>query len=262
MSLKLRTIFIFYLIFLSGVLSYDVINKYGSKKTDSSTNSIFLDVSGFNVDEKIYITVTIYYDCSYSFLHYKFYEKPEDYDPLDHLTRIDSSSSSYETVAGNYKEKINFEFKKSSSEYKYLFMQSDCDPPLNFENTKDDGDDSKIIIIVVCAIVGVTLLIIIIVCTYRRCKRRYAAVPYPMAPVYGVSPYAAQPMGMGMMQPVMNVQPYGINAVNPNYPQIPNVKQKYSQTYNNQSSKYDLVNRNPPGSDLRLNQETKIEKPK
>ena len=106
------------------------------------------------------------------------------------------------------------------------------------------------------------LLIIIIVCTYRRCKRRYAAVPYPMAPVYGVSPYSAQPMGMGMMQPVMNVQTYGVNAINPNYPQIPNVKQKYSQTYNNQSSKYDLINRNPPGSDLRLNQETKIEKPK
>ena len=29
-------------------------------------------------------------------------------------------------------------------------MQSDCDPPLNFENTKDDGDDTIIIVIVVC----------------------------------------------------------------------------------------------------------------
>ena len=260
MSLKLRTIFILYLMLLSGVLSYDVINKYGSKKTD--VNSVFLDVSGFNVDEKIYITLTVYQKCSSSILKYKFYKNTEDYVSGDSLSSTYSSSTTYDSLSSDYKEKYYFEFEKSSSDYKYLFMQSDCDPPLNFENTKDDGDDSMIIIIVVCAIVGVTLLIIIIVCTYRRCKRRYAAVPYPMAPVYGVSPYAAQPMGMGMMQPVMNVQPYGVNAVNPNYPQIPNVKQKYSQTYNNQSSKYDLMNRNPPGSDLRLNQETKIEKPK
>ncbi len=260
MSLKLRTIFILYLMLLSGVLSYDVINKYGSKKTD--VNSVFLDVSGFNVDEKIYITLTVYQKCSSSILKYKFYKNTEDYNSIDSLSSTYSSSTTYDSLSSDYKEKYYFEFEKSSSDYKYLFMQSDCSPPLNFENTKKDGDDSMIIVIVVCAIVGVTLLIIIIVCTYRRCKRRYAAVPYPMAPVYGVSPYSAQPMGMGMMQPVMNVQPYGVNTVNPNYPQIPNVKQKYSQTYNNQSSKYDLINRNPPGSDLRLNQETKIEKPK
>ena len=257
MSLKLITIFISYLMLLSGVVSTEIINKYGSKKTD--VNSVFLDVSGFNVDEKIYITLTVYQKCSSSILKYKFYKNTEDYASGDSLSSTYSSSTTYDSLSSDYKEKYYFEFEKSSSDYKYLFMQSDCDPPLNFENTKDDGDDSKIIIIVVCAIVGVTLLIIIIVCTYRRCKRRYAAVPYPMAPVYGVSPYAAQPvMGMGMMQPVMNVQPYGANV---NYPQIPNVKQKYSQTYNNQSSKYNLMNRNPPGSDLRLNQETKIEKP-
>ena len=243
---------------LTGVISYDVINKYGSKKIES-TNSVFLDISGFNVDEKIYITLTIYYDCSYPFLLYKFYKNPEDYRPEDHLSQIDSSSSSYETVAGNYKEKLNFKFKKSSNEYKYLFMQSSCEPPLNFENTKDEGNNTTIIVAVVCSIVGFILIIIIIVCICRRCKRRYGAVPYPVAPVYGVSPYAAQPvMGMGMMQPVMNVQPYGANV---NYPQNLNVNQKYSKTYNNQSSKYNLVNLNPPGSDLRLNQETKIEKP-
>ena len=84
MSLKLRTIFILYLMLLSGVLSYDVINKYGSKKTD--VNSVFLDVSGFNVDEKIYITLTVYQKCSSSILKYKFYKNTEDYVSGDSLS--------------------------------------------------------------------------------------------------------------------------------------------------------------------------------
>ena len=65
-------------------------------------------------------------------------------------------------------------------------------------------------------------------------------------------------MGVGMMQPVANVQPYGLN---PNYIPNQNIQQHYSQTYNNQSVKYNLVNPPQPASDLRLNQDIKIEKP-
>ena len=67
-----------------------------------------------------------------------------------------------------------------------------------------------------------------------------------------------------MVQPVMNVQPYGVNAnYNSNY--IPNVNQNYNQNYNpvinNQNVQYNSATPVQPGSDVRINQDLKYEKP-
>ena len=262
MSLKLRTIFILYSIFLSGAVSIDVIKKYGSKKIN--VQSVYLEVSGFGVDEIIYITLTVYNSgCSNSNLQYKFYKDTSSSNPeSDSLDSVYTSSTTYGSISGDFKEKYFYQIKKSSKEYNYLFMKSNCPTPLKFENTKEDGDETKTIIIaVVCTVFGLVIIITIIICCCRRCRRArvYGTVPYPVAPVYGISPYAAQPvMGVGMMQPVANVQPYGLN---PNYIPNQNIQQHYSQTYNNQSVKYNLVNPPQPASDLRLNQDIKIEKP-
>ena len=264
MSLKFRIIFSLFFMLLNGVASVNVIKKYGSKKLDSD-NSLFLEVSGFGVDETIYITLTVYQNScsSNSKLYYKFCENTDDDNPPPNsLDSVYTSSTTYGSISGDFKEKYFYQIKKSSKEYNYLFMKSNCPTPLKFENTKEDGDETKTIIIaVVCTVFGLVIIITIIICCCRRCRRArvYGTVPYPVAPVYGISPYAAQPvMGVGMMQPVANVQPYGLN---PNYIPNQNIQQHYSQTYNNQSVKYNLVNPPQPASDLRLNQDIKIEKP-
>ena len=69
-----------------------------------------------------------------------------------------------------------------------------------------------------------------------------------------------------MVQPVMNVQPYGVNANYANY--NPNVNQNvnnqnYNQVNNNQDVQYNSETPAPvqPGSDVRINQDIKYEKP-
>ena len=73
-----------------------------------------------------------------------------------------------------------------------------------------------------------------------------------------------------MVQPVMNVQPYGVNANYANYnPNVnlnvnPNVNnQNYNQVNNNQDVQYYSTTPAPvqPGSDVRINQDIKYEKP-
>ena len=69
-----------------------------------------------------------------------------------------------------------------------------------------------------------------------------------------------------MVQPVMNVQPYGVNANYANYnPNVnPNVNnQNYNQVNNIQDVQYNSATPAPvqPGSDVRINQDIKYEKP-
>jgi len=259
MSLKLRIILLVYFMLFSGVISFDIMSKYGSKKTNN--NFIFLEVHDFKVEEKIYIKLTVYESCSYPYLYYNFYKDTNDFIVDDEsLSTAYSSSTTYIQTPGSYKEKYYFEIKKTSSEYNYLFLGSSCKPPLEFENTKH-GDSTTIIIAVVCSVVGLTIIITIIVCCIKRCRRAriMGAIPQQVPPVYGANPYPAQPvMGIGMAPPVANVQPY---AFNPNYVYNPNVIPNYNQTFNYQNIQTNTAAPIQQPSEIIINQDKKEEKP-
>ena len=259
MSLKLQFILVLNLLFAGGVVSIEVMSKYSSKTVYS--NSIFLDISGFDIEETIYISVSTDYPCYYNNLHYKFYIKTEDYRTSDFLSSVSYSSSFTKST----KETYNYRIENENDGCKYLYMESDCSPPLTFENTEKDSTTTIIIIVVVVFVVFIVVLIIIIVCCCKRCKRAsvYGTVPYPVAPitpVYGVTPYVSQPVvGVGMvqpMQPVMSVQPYGVNG---GYNQ--NMNQNYNTNINNINTPYNSAAPGVPGSDTRINQEIRYEKP-
>ena len=260
MSLKLPIILLIYFMFFSGVISVDILSKYGSKNTNK--NFIYLEVHDFKVDEKIYIELTVYESCSYPYLYYKFYKDIDNYIvDDDSFSTAYSSSTTYIQTPGSYKEKYYFEIKKSSSEYNYLFMVSACHPPLNFENTKHGDSTTTIIIAVVCSVVGLTIIITIIVCCIRRCRRAriIGAFPHPVLPVNGVNPYPAQPVTcVGMAPPVANAQPY---AFNPNYVYNPNVNPNYNQTFNYQNIQSNTAAPIQQPSEIIINQDKKDEKP-
>ena len=269
MSLKFRIIFVLNILIMNVISSIDVMSKYGTKY--SSTGEVFLDVSGFNSGDKIYITVKTYHTCFDTDLYYKFYESTNDHLSTDHLSSTYYTSSSYY----NNEEKYNYDIKKPGSQYKYLFLESGCRPPITFENTEDDGGNSTVVIIVavICSLIALAIIITIIVYCCRRCKRAaYNRVPIPVTPAYGVSPYGVQPVvGVGMVQPVTTVQPYGVNVnyipnqnVNQNYNPTynnQNLNQNYTPNYNNENVQYNSAAPVQQGSEVRINPDVRYEKP-
>lgn len=268
MSSISKTIFVLSFLFMSSVLSIDVMSKYGSKR--SSSGKIYLDLSDFGDGETIYISTTTYHACYNTFLYYKFCEMLSNIGPTSGLSYVSSTSSSYTDTYSSYEEEYNYELEKQSGGYRYLYLQSDCTPPIYFENTEEGDSTVAIILAVVFSVIAIAIIITIIVCCCRRCKRArvYGTVPYPVTPVtpvYGVSPYPAQPViSVGSVQPIMNMhavqpmQPYGAN---PNYTPSPNVNQNYNQVNNNPDVQYNSAAPVPPGSDVRINQDVRYEKP-
>jgi len=143
MSLKFRIIFILNILLMNAVLSFDVMDKYGRKY--SSTGEVFLDISGFNSGDKIYITAKTIYICTFTNLHYKFCESTSDDISPDSLFYTYYTSYSTKDTYSSYEEKYNYEIKKAGNEYKYLYLKSRCYPPITFENTEDDGSNSTLL---------------------------------------------------------------------------------------------------------------------
>ena len=181
--------------------SVEIIPKYGKKTTYNSY--IYLDVSGFDTGDKIYISITT---TSYanSRLDYAFCQNTDTSCTSSTLRSVYESSSST-TDAYYYEETFNYKIKKDTSA-NYLYMKYNFPPPVTIENTEDDVSIAIIIIAVVCSVVFLAIIIVIIICCCRRCHRArtYGTVPYPITTGYGVSPYAVQPV----VQPVVTVQPY------------------------------------------------------
>ena len=111
MSINLRTIFILNLLFMSSILSIETLNKYGS--TSSLSGTIYLDVSGFDDGETIYISTTVYYNCHNELLYYRFYESNSNTAPSA-TTPVSWKSSSYTETYNSYEEKFNYEIQKQS----------------------------------------------------------------------------------------------------------------------------------------------------
>lgn len=266
MKYKYAFLLLFSSFLIKTVISIDVIPKYGKKTTYDS--SIFLDVSGFNKDEKIYISITTdnyyynnhYYGSSYS-LRYAFYERNTGGNFIATSSVSYSSSSSV-----NSRDTYNYRIKKTSDNAKYLYLQYDgFHLPVTIENTENDATTTLIIVVVIVSVIFVAVIIVIIVCCCRR--RRAAAmtpVVYPSTSAYGLSPYGVQPV-VPVMQPVVqpvvqqvaSVQPYGTG-----YPQ-------QNPNYNNYNYKpdpnvqYGQIPQNQPESDYRINNNNNIkyEKP-
>ena len=181
--------------------SVEIIPKYGKKTTYNSY--IYLDVSGFDTGDKIYISITT---TSYanSRLDYAFCQNTGASCSSSTLRSVYESSSST-TDAYYYEETFNYKIKKDTSA-NYLYMKYNFPPPVTVENTEDDVSIAIIIIAVVCSVVFLAIIIVLIICCCRRCHRArtYGTVPYPITTGYGVSPYAVQPV----VQPVVTVQPY------------------------------------------------------
>ena len=215
-----------------------IIPKYGKRKIYNYQNA-FLDVSGFDSGEKIYISITTSsYSHSYSTrLGYAFYINTNGFSFSPTNTIYESSSTST-----NAEETYNYKIKKDSSNFNYLYLSSSLNYPITIENTEDDASTTVIIIVVVVSVVVVVATIIIIICCCRRCRaRRYATVPYPSTVGYGVSAFGMQPV-IPVAQPV--VQPVGV-----------------AQPYYNPSPQYNQVSPAPIGSDVRVNQVSNYEKP-
>ena len=215
-----------------------IIPKYGKKKIYEHQNA-FLDVSGFDSGEKIYISITTSsYSHSYNTrLGYAFYINTNGISFSPTNTIYESSSTST-----NAEETYNYKIKKDSSNFNYLYLSSSLNYPITIENTEDDASTTVIIIVVVVSVVVIVATIIIIICCCRRCRaRRYATVPYPSTVGYGVSAFGMQPV-IPVAQPV--VQPVGV-----------------AQPYYNPSPQYNQVSPAPIGSDVRVNQISNYEKP-
>ena len=181
--------------------SVEIIPKYGKKTTYN--RYIYLDVSGFDTGDKIYISITT---TSYanSRLDYAFCQNTGASCSSSTLRSVYESSSST-TDAYYYEETFNYKIKKDISA-NYLYMKYYFYPPVTIENTEDDVSIAIIIIAVVCSVVFLAIIIVLIICCCRRCHRArtYGTVPYPITTGYGVSPYVVQPV----VQPVVSVQPY------------------------------------------------------
>ena len=223
---------------LSSITENVIIPKYGKKKIYDYQNA-FLDVSGFDSGEKIYISITTSsYSHSYNTrLGYAFYINTNGLSFSTTNTIYESSSTST-----NAEETYNYKIKKGSSNFNYLYLSSSLHYPITIENTEDDASTTVIIIVVVVSVVVIVATIIIIICCCRRCRaRRYATVPYPSTVGYGVSAFGMQPV-IPVAQPV--VQPVGV-----------------AQPYYNPSPQYNQVSPAPIGSDVRVNQVSNYEKP-
>jgi hypothetical protein len=244
-----KFIFFFSLICLSlitKISSQEIIPKYGKKKTNN--NYIYLDVSGFDDGEKIYISITADTTTYYyrnSRLEYKFCT---DIGGCSATKYVDPSSSSSTSTFGYEETTYNYKIKKDNSNAKYLYMTYNFYPPVTVENTENDATKTLIIVVVVVSVVVLAVIIVIIVCCCRRCRRTaaYGTVPYPVAPGYGVSPYAygAQPVApVAVVQPVM--QP-AVNAPQPYY---------------DANAQYNAISPAPITSDVRVNQNQIYAKP-
>ena len=227
---------------ITGILSTPtenvIIPKYGKRKIYNYQNA-FLDVSGFDSGEKIYISITTSsYSHSYNTrLGYAFYININGLSFSTTNTIYESSSTST-----NAEKTYNYKIKKGSSNFNYLYLSSNLNYPITIENTEDDASTTVIIIVVVVSVVVVVATIIIIICCCRRCRaRRYATVPYPSTVGYRVSAFGMQAV-IPVAQPV--VQPVGV-----------------AQPYYNPSPQYNQVSPAPIGSDVRVNQISNYEKP-
>jgi len=254
MFVKKIIIFFLNLLMIKKVLSYEVIPKYGSKKV--TDNFAFLDTSDFSTGDKIYISITKYDSISISSsLSYSFYESINDKSSFSANQVVQESSQSSVQKFNDFEQTFNYKIEKTDSKDNYLFMEFSFLPPVLVENTKNDKTTIYIIIFVVCFVAFVALFTTIICCI---CRRRRAALAvdsiYPDPIGYGVSPYMVAPGSS--MQPVMNIQPIGVNYTqNPKYAYNPNAK-------NNQNMQYIQTSPIPQGSELRINQDAKYQKPK
>ena len=180
--------------------SVEIIPKYGKMTTNN--DHIYLDVSGFDTGDKIYISITTTDIYANSRLDYAFCQNIDTClsSTLRSVYESSSTSDSYD-----YEETFNYKIKKDISA-NYLYMKYYFDPPVTIENTEDDVSIAIIIISVVCSVVFLVIIIVLIICCCRRCHRArtYGTVPYPITTGYGVSPYAVQPV----VQTVVSVQPY------------------------------------------------------
>ena len=256
MSLKYTLLSLLCLLLIDSIISheYEVVKKYGKETTYNKY--IFIETSGFDTGDKIYISITNHNGYDNSRILYKFLEKIDDISNIDEIPALsyrDYSSRSQESTSyGYYDETFNYKIKKDDSNGNYLFLKFDFNPPVTVENTKNDATVIIIISVVVCVVV-IAIFITVFCCCCRRCKntQTYGTVAYPVTTVgYEVStpPYGgqiaavpvAQPVVQGDPQPVMNVQPY-----DGNYPQ--------NQAYlYNQGEQLNQNIQIPQGSDNRI----------
>lgn len=239
------------LLIFNSIISYTVIPKYGEEKTFDSV--IFLDTSDFSNGDTIYISITIYNDLYFSSsLKYDFYENTNDNKGINGYRTVDYTTSSYTSSYAYYEETFNYKIKKDTSLGNYLKIEHPFFLPVLIENTKNDSSTIIIIVVVVVSVVVIGAAIAFSIYFCRRCRRTSVyggGVVYPSGVGYGVSPYAVQPAVV--MQPVVNVQPYGTA-----YPGNDNY------AYPPQNADYGQGAPVPQGSDYRMNQGADYEKPK
>lgn len=218
------TIFFFLnILILKEVISEEIISKYGKKTTYN--HYIYLDTSEFAKGDKIYISITTNFEYFFSpTLDCAFYENLND--RTARTFPVYYSSSSYVSSYTYYEETYNYKIEKTEENGNYLYIEHPFDPPVTIENTEKDASTTIIIVVVVVSFIVIVVFIIVIVCVCRRCRSTAAygaGVVYPTPVAYGVSPYEVQPPIV--MQPVVNVQPYGSTPIaDPNYAYPPNVQ--------------------------------------
>ena len=200
-------------------LSFEVLSKYGKTKTHDS--SIFLDVSDFELDDKIYISITTYQMHSLDQkLYYNFYDSTDMSD--DYYTApnyVYSGSQTKVSSFNSFEETYIYKIKKVVNS-KYLYLYYYLYPPVTIENTKGDNSIVLIIVVIVIIVVVFAVIIIVAICLCRRRKRARAMrnIAYPMVTGYGISSYALQPALPPLQPGLQPIMPTPINVnVKPNY---------------------------------------------
>ena len=251
MPMKNILIIFFSLFFLEEISSHEIIEKYGKKTTNE--DQIFLDISGFNKGDNIYISISTKSYAFNSYLYYNFYEEIDNIDSFSASLSVYQSSSSTVSTYDTYKETYNYKITKNDANSKYLYMTYYFDPPVTIENTEKDGSAGLLIIII--AVVGsfifIAVFITILICCCRRCRKTSYIAAYPNSVGYGISSNVGQPVIPVVqpdMQSVVNVQPYGTG-------QPPNQNYNYAPDgANNQ----DLISAH--GIDYRIDKQQNYEK--
>jgi hypothetical protein len=209
-----KILFLLYIIYF--VKSHDVIPKYGSKTVND--NNIFLDVSEFNINDEIYISVESKTGSCIDSLDYSFYNDIENIHTFTTTNNVYSSSSSSVTM-GVYESFTYYYTITKNVQGNYLYLEYNCPYPVIVENTEKYGGTVIYIVAIVIVVLFFAILIFMGFHYCKRCKIRHAATMYENQAGYSASPYSVQPViGVNPIQPVMNAQPYGKDySINPNY---------------------------------------------
>ena len=191
--------FIFLGWLIINVLSFEILQKYGTLKTWD--DHIVFESKDFSIGDEMYFSLKTVNYCD-DYLYYQYYDNIDDInDNIDPTYYVIYDSKSSVTVNGVLESLTkSFIIEKKGEDLNglngnYLYLKFDCPGSVEIENTKSSGKSTIIIIIIVLIVVVLAIIIIFIVIFFCCCKKARALNRLPNIPQnygYQVNPYYQQ----------------------------------------------------------------------